>query len=149
MTLKWKSLLAGLLMTSFLIIVGNLGYCASSKLTSVNDIDMVDVSAYMKNDSTLYVKFFFKNFKHDQLVFWRGDRTQASCNVYELIGKSSDKRKGRLMGSIKNHDLNEFSQGIYIDVTTTKEKWGLVECSWTFGGRYFNGQDDFQQHYIP
>lgn len=143
---NYQSILAGLFMASFLIIIATSGYCANNELTSVNDVDSIDVSAYKKNTSTLYVSFLYKNHKTDQLVFWRGYRTQASCDVYELIGNVFDKQKGRFIGEIKNHDLNDFNQGLYIEVATTGEKWGIVECGWTFGGIKFYGERTFLQH---
>ena len=144
MILKQKSIFASLFIASFLIIIVTSGYCADNRLTSVNDVDSFDVIAYKKTNTTLYVSFLYKNHKTDQLVFWQNTSCDINCDVYELLGNRGNKQKGRNIGSYKN-SLNSFSQGIYIDVVTTNEEWGLVDCGWTYGGKKYYGETTFLQ----
>lgn len=118
----------------------------AADLTSINDVDVLSVSARKTNNSTLYVSFFYKNSRTDKLVFWRGMTSQMSCDAYELIGNIHEKRKGKYLGSLKNHPVSSFSQGVYIEIVTSKEKWGLVDCAWTYGGKYYYGEDTFIQY---
>lgn len=147
MILKSKTNLSGLFVVFFLIILLP-SVSVAEELRSVNDVDMINVIAYKKSQTTLYVSFLYKNYRNDKLVFWRDTSSEASCNVYELVGNERDKQKGSYIGSIKNHRLNDFSQGLYIDIVTTKEESGLVDCSWTFGGRHYNGNTTFSQRKI-
>lgn len=146
MTLKKKSILACLLIPFFLIAIVNPGYSIDDTLTSVNDVGSIGVSAYKKNPSTLYVTFFYKSHKTDRLVFWQGVSSEVSCDVYELVGNRFDNKQGHHLGEIKQHRLSSYNQGVYIEVNTTGEKWGLVECGWTFGGIKFYGKKEFLQH---
>ena len=144
MILKHKSILVGLFIVSFLIIIVNSGYCADNRLTSVNDVDSFDVIAYKKNNTTLYVSFLYKNHRTDQLVFWQNTSCDINCDVYELIGDGHNKQKGRNLGSYKG-SLNSYSQGIYIDVVETNEPWGLADCGWTYGGKKYYSERKFKQ----
>jgi hypothetical protein len=147
MTLKHKAFILISFIISFLSIGEYSGYCQGNNLTSVNDVDALRLVAYKQNNSTLYVSFLYKNYRTDQLVFWRGTSlAEVSCNVYELTVDGFKKQKGSGIGAIKNHGLRDFNQGVYIDVVNTQATWGLVECSWTFGGRSIDGQTEFLQH---
>jgi len=148
MFLKQKSFLASLFIASFLVIIVNSGYCANNDLTSLNDVNSIDIVAYKKNNTTLYVSFIYRHHRTDQLVYWKGSSSRVSCNVYELVdeNKQKDRDIGRSIGSIRNHDLNDYYQGIYIDVVTTNEEWALVGCEWTFDGKTFYAEEKFLQH---
>ena len=142
---KQGLILVGLFIAFFSTIITTTAYCGRDDLTSVNDVDSISLIAYKKNNSTLYVSFLYKNHRTDQLVFWKGVSSDVSCDVYELKGKGSNKERGTRLGSINQHSLNNFNQGVYIEVVTTNEEWGLVECGWTFGGIKFYGEQDFLQ----
>ena len=48
MFLKQKSFLLSLFIASFLVIIVNSGYCANNDLTSLNDVNSIDIVAYKK-----------------------------------------------------------------------------------------------------
>ena len=85
-----------------------------AELTSLRDVDLVSISAYIK-DGVLKVGIFYKNSNRDELVFWKTGTVSCSCEVYEMMGSPIDVKKGERIAK-KNKQLKRFGQDFYIDI---------------------------------
>ncbi len=115
----------------------------SRDLTSIRDIDMLGVSAYV-NNGVLRIGFFYKNRDSDKLVFWREGQLSIECQIFENEGNGRNKEKGSRIG-VKNHRVTNFGQDIYWDVPRThlnKGKRAIIECSTHTGTRRLTATDE-------
>lgn len=119
-----------------------LGFAAD--LTSLQDIDMISLRAYMK-DGVVRVKIIYRNRDEDKLVFWRKGTISCYYAIYENVGNSLRPKKGEeiLSGS---KDLNRFRQDFYIDMPAQymgPDKRAIIECTVNTGYDTLTARDGF------
>ncbi len=133
-----KILFCGAILVSAIFSMFSLS-TAEKRLESLNSVDLITVSSYVK-DGVLSIKFFYKNRDEDKYVYWKEGTVSCQCKVYEDVGNK--KKKQKIIGIDKK--LKRYDQRFYLDVPKqylNKGKKAIIECSVNIGYKTLNVTD--------
>lgn len=127
-----------------LVIFTSISFSAEvlDKLRSLEDIDYIRVSGYIKGGELL-VTIIYKNMDTGRLVYWEEGKVDVKCEVYENIGDTIERKKGKRI-AIVNKNLTRHEQDLRINIPSIgKNKRGLIYCLVDTGHKEVSARGDF------